>query len=139
MKPVVYYFGCINQPGHYMWHPRNQQQVRATLNQPWGDHIDCRVFDTSPMKYKAGRIHHVQKDGWSLLYFADYSVDNRPGSHSTFCINKLMTAEELLQEAQAQWPNVFLRPKFPDLYLPDSSTPITTPSHADPIPTNSAS
>lgn len=78
-----------------------------------------------------GRLLHEQKDGWTILYFADYSVDRRPGSHSTFITNAELSLEDMLSSAREAWPEVFLRPGSPALYLPGSETPITTAPNAD--------
>lgn len=138
MNPLVYYFGCIRDKGHYMWHPRTQQHVQATLNQPWGYRIDGGVFPTKPDTLGAGVIQYVAKDGWSLICFADYSVDSRPGSHSTFLAHAKASADQLVVWAKNQWPEVFLREGSPPLRIPVSPTSTSAP-HANDIPTQPVS
>lgn len=108
----ILYFGCIGQPGHYL-HDKTKsydEQPRFSST-PWRAQIDAGVFKD----YSAGKVYHAQKDGWSLIYMADYSVDSRPGSHSTFVTKSLMTKDELVAAARIQWPEVFGRKRFPVL------------------------
>jgi hypothetical protein len=115
-RPTVLYFGCIDRPGHYLWHllhgRLSWREFRLT---PWGDHIDGGVFGDSKSKHEAGRVHVQKKDGWTAVAWADYSVDRRPGSHSTFLVHADVTAEELIAMAREQWPQVFNRGRFPEL------------------------
>ena len=129
MNPVVYYFGCIGRAGHYLHSPKDKplsmsRNEEKQLGQPWGDHIDAQVFLSSREHHRPGKVHHTTKGGWSLVYFADYSVDTRPGSHSTFIAPAVVDAATLIQWAREQWPEVFLRPRFPELHLP---APVSTP------------
>lgn len=115
ITPILY-FGCLSGPGHYLRDKTKShwEQPRHSST-PWGVQIDGGVFDSSPRKWQAGAVHHAQKDGWTLVYWADYSVDSRPGSHSTFVIPALLSKAELLEGARHLWPEVFNRPRFPVL------------------------
>lgn len=113
MKPV-YYFGCINDCGHYLWHPTKGKTHYKEINiTPWGENIDGGIFGTSKLKNELGLIHTQTKDGWTVISFADRSVDSRLGSHSTFVVEGEFTVDELLTEARKQWPQIFSRQGFP--------------------------
>lgn len=141
MSPIVYYFGCIRDKGHHMWDPvskRVMYRFDRDLNTPWGDSIDGGVFPTGPITHKAGVIQHKIQDGWSIICFADYSIDDRPGSHSSFLVHTEASADQLVIWAKNQWPEVFLREGSPPLRIPVS--PTSTPaSHASSIPPNPVS
>lgn len=115
MKPKVYYFGCINRSGHYLWDSvRNSLGYMETKKfTPWGNNIDGGIFHKSPDKGKEGCAHWSQHEGWTVVYYADYSVDKRGGSHSTFLVHSLTSADNLLNLAREQWPEVFNRPSAP--------------------------
>lgn len=83
--------------------------------QPWGNHIDGGIFKDSKAKDRLGVVHTANLDGWTLVAWADRSVDSRHGSHSTFIVEADITPERLIEMAREQWPQVFSRPGFPDL------------------------
>lgn len=108
MKEIIY-FGCIEQSGHYWFSKlRNRWDLRSNCT-PWGNQIDGGLAKTG---FEEGIVFHFQKDGWTAIDFCDCSVDSRPGSHSVFAINELITEAELLAAAREQWPEIFARFKF---------------------------
>lgn len=114
----VLYFGCIGDKGHYLWHPRTGKvSVLERLKQPWGNHIDGGIFGDSPLKFAPGIVHVDKNFGWTGVAWADYSVDSRLGSHSTFLANADVDPVDLIKYAKQQWPDVFSRPNFPDLKI----------------------
>lgn len=112
---TVFYFGCIRQSGHYLWHPTQGQVRRMDKAQPWGNYIDAGIFKDSKDKERLGVVHSTQFKGWTMVAWADRSVDSRHGSHSTFIVEAEVTPERLIEMAREQWPQVFSRPGFPDL------------------------
>lgn len=119
ITPILY-FGCLKDSGHYLWSKASGYCAQVPFHEiktmtPWGLSIDDGVFPSSPLRRRAGAVHHAQKDGWTLVYWADYSVDSRPGSHSTFVVPALLTKAELIEGARHLWPEVFHRPRFPVL------------------------
>lgn len=114
--PTILYFGCLGRAGHYL-----HDKTKAYSHQPrwsstaWGTAIDGGIFDSSPKKWEPGVVHHAQNAGWSVVYWADYSVDSRPGSHSTFVAHALLSKDELISLARAQWPEIFGRKRYPVL------------------------
>ncbi len=125
MRPILY-FGCLGDKGHYLFRRVGRElgdyaklsyyETKAAT--PWGDNIDGGVFSKSPRRLEAGAIHACHLNGWSLVYWADYSVDTRPGSHSTFVTKSedcIGNHDLLIARARIQWPEVFGRPRFPVL------------------------
>lgn len=120
MTTLVLYFGCIDRAGHYLFHPvRGDLSWQETKDgTPWSDNIDGGLFGDSRRKWEAGIVHTCKKAGWTGIAWADYSIDTRPGSHSTFVVAADITTEQLLQLSRQQWPHVFSRHKFPALTIP---------------------
>lgn len=83
--------------------------------QPWGNYIDAGIFKDSKDKERLGVVHSTHFKGWTMVAWADRSVDSRHGSHSTFIVDAEVTPERLIEMAREQWPQVFSRPGFPDL------------------------
>lgn len=111
-KLEVWCFGCIGNPGHFLWLPRTRLHIDLK-RQPWGDSIDgllCQPpsfqrADTKPW------THH--KDGWTAVAFWDQSGDRRPGSCTVFLVKAEATTEEVLTAAKQQWRDVWNRRGFP--------------------------
>lgn len=118
ISKTVYYFGCVGQCGHFLHHPETGR-VRPTDREvhPWGYDIDGGIFQGSKQAWTAGLVHIQSKDGWTGISFADYSIDTRPGSHSTFVVEGEFSEEEILLAAKKQWPQIFGRPRFPQTTL----------------------
>lgn len=105
---TILYFGCMDRAGHYLWHPtRGKLNWQETKSTPWGNGIDGCLLQGKP--YEAGVVYHEQRGGWSMVSFCDYTGDSRPGSHSTFVVESLMSAAELVAAAKVAWPGVFAR------------------------------
>lgn len=98
--PEILFLGCLRK-GFTMLHSKREYiQFHET---PWGDKLD-EVLST-PGTYK--------KDGWTAVSFLDPSMDVRPGAWSAFLVAKDWTAEQILAEAELQWPEVCGRSCFP--------------------------
>lgn len=119
ITPILY-FGCLKDSGHYLWSKAHGHLSKVGYREtkdmtPWGNAIDGGIFPDSRRKWESGVVHHVQRGGFTAVYWADYSVDSRPGSHSTFVVPALLTKAELIEGARHLWPEVFHRPRFPVL------------------------
>ncbi len=116
MSAPILYFGCLGDAGHYLRDKTKPHHAQPRYSSTaWGNQLDGGIFADSKRHWEDGVVHHAQKDGWSVVYWADYSVDTRPGSHSTFVVQALMTKDELIAAARLQWPEVFGRKRFPRL------------------------
>ena len=110
---TVMYFGCLRQSGHYLWHPTKGCVTRLDKAQPWGHRIDGGITKDSKERENLGVVQSAKLNGWTLVTWADRSVDSRHGSHSTFIVEADVTPDRLIEMAREQWPQVFSRPGFP--------------------------
>lgn len=110
----MYYCGCRVEKGHYIW-PSDGGRSRLYFKQfsesaPFEHLDDDRWQPRSTRAEGAALLSHV--DGWTVFGFHDYSIDSRPGSHSTFAARGIHSAEVMEQEARRLFPDVWARFKF---------------------------
>lgn len=117
----VYYFGCWERVGHYLWLPdgrRATDDVHCAL--PWAflDTTLCpgrrnRHGDVNPLEQREGlaALHH--REGWTALAFWDRSVDQRHGSNSAFIADEVLDATAMLEAIGKAFPGVMARFTFP--------------------------
>lgn len=98
------YFGCWKQPGHGYYGPGMQSLDRDAT--PWRYGIDGKF---TPLKTLQGEAALHWSDGWTILAVHDYTADHRPGSHSTFAFDALLTADEAMAAAHEHFPEVIAR------------------------------
>lgn len=129
------YFGCIGGPGHYLFASPGRWASREVVT-PWGQTPDgtltphenvcsrkrgshyclCKEIEGSAL------LHH--KDGWTALSFWDRSVDKRGGCNSTFMSEGVLTLEEMMRKATAEFPNVMNRLRFPIVLASEEVTTV---------------
>lgn len=96
----AFYFGTVDNAGHYFFTTTGQRlpmMMAADVNIPWNE------FDTGLLPKDHAAQGHGQfhiKGSWVAISIHDYTVDPRPGSHSTFFLrggyrNVSMLLEEL--------------------------------------------
>ncbi len=107
--PEILYFGAIRVAGHYL-HSKRDPHIDYDST-PWRYDLDQGIVE-DPDQID-GKLYLKKKDGWTALGFWDRSVDSRPGSNSVFLVAKDWTAEQILKEAELQWPEVCGRKGFP--------------------------
>lgn len=119
----VFYFGCIGQPGHYLWSPTGGKRWFDELPEGFPDAWTFReshsgrayVSESSiaprPMGPQ-GAATMTRVGDWTALSFPDRSVDSRPNCVSVFMVAAPLTFAELLEEARRQWPQIFRRYDF---------------------------
>lgn len=102
------YFGCWHTPGHHFW--------RVTMRKVWGSHRETFALTPWAERVDGGltprrsavqgtaALHH--SDGWTALSIHDYTVDSRPGSHSTFLMPGMLTFVGMLSAAHHHFPTV---------------------------------
>jgi len=96
----AYYFGVMDEAGHYFFSAQGLRlpfRIPADLGLPW-EQIDGPLLPKDHTKQGHGQFHI--KDKWVAISIHDYTVDRRPGSHSTFFLrggyrNVTMVLEEL--------------------------------------------
>lgn len=121
MLHKMYYVGCHGDSGHYLW-DEDQNYIRWDKTnelQPFGSHLDGDFTPVAVNRFIQGNgvIRFTQQSGWSIINFWDNSIDDRPGSHSLFLINKICDVAEVLSSAKNRFPWVFNRFKF-EIVLP---------------------
>jgi hypothetical protein len=107
---LIYYFGCLDLSGHYMFSPDRKKNNRFTYANPWGTKIDGGLCPAGPQGQ--GHAHLHRRDGWTALSFWDRSVDTRHTSNSTFLVHGTFSFEEMVSLAGKHFPQVINRLKF---------------------------
>lgn len=107
--PRAFYFGCgpSNAKGHYFKGLHGEKEPDIAELVPWGYGVDR----SQPSEIQ-GLCAVDYRDGWTLLSFADRTVDHRGGSHSSFVFEAELTAADALALAREQFPWVFDRIRF---------------------------
>lgn len=128
----VFYFGCIDKAGHYLW---TKFRVRLfswtdaeqeSLGIPWVAMAGAQpnrwcisenqLLGNHLKSYIQGRVIFQQKDGWTSIAWYDWSVDQRPNCMSAFLIDKLVNVEEALVLAAERFPEVMDRFDYALIY-----------------------
>ena len=104
----VYYFGCDGQAGHYMHLPNMLTDWKFLDSNPWGWKIDYEI-----LKGREGQYVLTHKDGWTALSFHDYTVDQRPGSNSSFLAEGEYTRDQMFGIAWEHFPSIAKRVSLP--------------------------
>jgi len=116
----VYYFGCIDDAGHYFWVPPGASLYgRQRPAIPWQDgDLDAKLapgyigpYQSGPQIEGRAKVHH--KNGWTAVAFWDRSVDSRGGSNSVFIVKGTLDFDSAVEQARAAFPKVWGRFKFP--------------------------
>ncbi len=102
----AYYFGCIKQHGHYLWN-KNEGSVS-----PYNFPIKKLDGGFLPKNSAEGVVYLTSLAEWTIINFADFSVDERPGSHSLFLLKGTLSYEEAIEKAKKAFPQIFQRFKF---------------------------
>ncbi|SRR5580765_4925626 len=93
----VYYFGCDDEIGHYMFLPGMKTDWQFCRTNPWGFNIDGLCGGS-------GDWLILQKDGWTVITKSDYSVDTRPGSNCAFLAEGDFSKEQMKELALKYFP-----------------------------------
>jgi hypothetical protein len=108
----IYYFGCINRPGHYLFAPGSRRTIEPSrIGLPWDWAIDSGLCPPGPEIEGHALLHH--KGGWTAIAFWDRSVDPRGKCNSGFYALGTLTFEEMVERAKANFPEVWARFHFP--------------------------
>jgi len=106
-----FYFGCGDSVGHSLWTTEGKSV--------WGD--DALPFQWTKLdggfigeglKYKQGHATLTVVDGWTVLAFADNSIDSRPNSNSAYAIEGVFNFAEACKIAEEKFPYQWNRPSF---------------------------
>lgn len=110
----VYYFGCVEQAGHYLWDTRFQRHYWGSaeaLSIPWLDKLDGGLCPVHNREVEGEALLHVM-NGWTAIAFWDRSVDKRGKCNSSFIAEGVHTFDEMRKIAEENFPKVWSRFPF---------------------------
>jgi hypothetical protein len=110
VTPKVYYYGCMDRPGHHLYLPTTTPDESVLRSNPWKYDVDGGLAPTGPQIEGLASVHH--RRGWTALSFWDRSVDHRPGSCSTLLARGDWDFSQMLELFQTHFPQVVSRFKF---------------------------
>lgn len=127
-KPqTAIYFGTWSQAGHYYWtpnggHPKGEDGRSDSLRYktPFSP-VDGNYTPKCHTKQSTAAIHY--RDGWTILAFHDYTVDQRPGSNGAFIFDTELSFERAVAEASERFPTIMRRVVALALHTCDEQTP----------------
>lgn len=108
--PVPIYFGCHLEVGHYYFHAGMVTYYAGMSACKWLHYLDGLLVPPGE-KEGVATVSHIW--GYTILAFADRSIDKRPGSNSAFVLAGTLTFKEAENSARALFPEVFVRFTFP--------------------------
>lgn len=111
MSEQIFYFGCIREPGHYLWvseHCRIWNSTDVGIGRDLSAALDGAFCPPDMNEQQRWMCSLVPP--WTIVAWWDRSVDSRPNCVSVF-IGKGLDGEphRLLEEAKGIFPSVFQR------------------------------
>ena len=98
----VYYFGCFDEVGHYLYYPDGRSVYERDAT-PWSwPAIDGSLAPEGQQVQGLALLH--KKDGWTAIAFWDRTFDSRGNSNSAFLAEGDFTFEEMLELAKKYFP-----------------------------------
>ena len=110
-----YYFGCNTQAGHHL-------RTSMNGNLETLDYKKCAQLEFYTNNFDGAYPPHdtnmqgvvkvsrlTLKKNWTIFAFWDYSIDSRPGSHSTFIFSGLHNYDECVDIIREHYPTVLKR------------------------------
>ena len=123
MNKVLFYFGCIARPGHYLW-DKSLRTVNICYSDVLPKGVNVKLLERIDQTF-------VPPDGIECLYnvsivppltiiaWADYSVDTRLGSNSALIAYGYSNVEEIFKAAKTDFPFLLARQKKQlELFVP---------------------
>jgi len=113
----MYYFGCIEIPGHYLscdWFPMLAIRIRET-DWPFGEYgwkLDGNFAPPGPQIQSAAKLTNIvthTEDWWTVLGMWDRTVDNRAHSNSNFIERGKWTFDQMVEIAKRKFPAIWER------------------------------
>lgn len=114
---VALYFGCWDQPGHFLHDVHGRTIYKGYEDLPWGDGLmDTGLLKNS--KVPDGRVFWTcggAKAFWYAFYWWDRSVDTRGACNSGFYVRGFRWPEEraAFDYACSQFPFIVKRQNYP--------------------------
>jgi hypothetical protein len=115
--PAIFYFGCIGQPGHYLWRTEQfkvYQSRQVGIPEDLHHALDGAFCPDGIKTYPQQRWQCSIVPPWTIVAWWDRSVDSRPNCCSAF-IGRDFGNEphRLLEAAKVAFPSVFARQPQP--------------------------
>jgi hypothetical protein len=107
----VFYFGCMNVPGHYLYGQDGHSvpHYRASAILPFRYEIlDGGLLPQNGQQVQSEK-HLAIINGWTIVSMWDRTGDSRAGSNSSFIAEGIRTREEVLDIAKLVFPNIVNR------------------------------
>lgn len=122
----MYYFGCVYQPGHYLWTESYEKlwygdlpddfPEKWTFKDSWSSdpkRTYARESSIAPNPYGTQGICKTQHvEGWTSVSFPDRSVDGRPNCVSVFLERGTLSCTEMLVQAAVKFAHIIDRYEF---------------------------
>lgn len=114
MSNDIFYFGCMREAGHYLYHPSGGTAYGYSVPNDFPcTQIPDAVFLPKQLPQDEGVASFLHLNGWTIIAFWDRSVDSRPGSNSVFLARGIMSFEAICAKSREAFPAVWKRFKFP--------------------------
>lgn len=113
---ALYYFGCIKEPGHYLWESERMGCYPSTIKIPGANTTILGYLDgtfTPGGNQTEGIYNDCTIPPLRIVSWWDRSIDKRIGSSSTLIGFGYSNAEEMLDDATKQFPSVMARQPRP--------------------------
>jgi len=115
MSERVYFFGCWERSGHFLWEPNGTHASQRTSDIPWRnlDQALCPGYREGAYTPEADQVegqaalHH--QGGWTALAWWDRSVDTRFGCNAVLIAEGTWTSEEMLRIGRERFPSIMRR------------------------------
>lgn len=113
MSDPVYFCGCLDSVGHFVYAPGNRTAARSHKAMGAPEGCPWKYLDSSEFRkgvpQKQGNAVLIHKGGWTVLSAHDFTVDKRGGSHATFAIAADRDWDAMLAAVREQWPEILAR------------------------------
>jgi hypothetical protein len=106
---TIFYFGCMERTGHYL-HDMRGRHIRVETT-PFSIKIDGGFCPSGRQAEGQATVSHLS--GWTAVSFWDRSVDERPGSNSSFVARGNLSFDQMMALAREHFPQVIARLPFP--------------------------
>jgi hypothetical protein len=131
-RRVMYYFGCIESAGHYLWDQfmNSPSMGDGVGKEMWeafprldgghcpGSRVRGRRAERSRIQTEGlVRVTYSSKKHWTLISFWDRSVDGRGGCNSGFMMRGRHDFLTMWRTAQRLFPHVCSRYEFDVRYF----------------------
>jgi hypothetical protein len=111
---MMYYFGCWDEAGHYLFSPDGHSMSRIMAERygiPFRTELLDGLFAPRYVKEDDTKTQLIYVHGWTFLAMWDRSVDTRPGSNCVFLIGGNYDEDMMWTIARQRYPKIVARLK----------------------------